>query len=82
MSNVKINLKPLYTPQSLQLELQLRTLKNLLESINEDKIVPFILIQRIQREINDIKDFIRFHKLKITIEEVLEYINDSIVNDK
>ncbi|CAG8568654.1 5837_t:CDS:10 [Funneliformis caledonium] len=37
MSNVRVYFKPLYTPQSLQLELQLRTLKNLLESISEDK---------------------------------------------
>ncbi|CAG8442383.1 9310_t:CDS:2, partial [Funneliformis mosseae] len=37
MSNVKVYLKPLYTSQLLQLELQLRTLKNLLESISEDK---------------------------------------------
>ncbi|CAG8447727.1 3289_t:CDS:2, partial [Funneliformis caledonium] len=35
-----VYLKPLYTPQSLQLELQLRTLKNLLESVSEDKPEP------------------------------------------
>ncbi|CAG8663053.1 8690_t:CDS:2 [Funneliformis mosseae] len=81
MSNVRVYLKLLYTPQSLQLELQLRTLKNLLESISEDKPVPFVIIQRIQKEIDNIKDFIRFHKLRLTIEEILEYVNNKIVND-
>jgi hypothetical protein len=82
MSNVRVYLKPSYTPRSLQLELQLRTLKNLLESVSEDKPVPFVIIQRIQQEIDNIKDFIRFHKLRLTIEEVLEYVNNKIVNDK
>ena len=82
ISNVRVYLKPLYTSQSLQLELQLRTLKNLLESISEDKPVPFVIIQRIQQEIDNIKDFIRFHKLRLIIEEVLEYLNNKIVNDK
>ena len=82
MSNVRVYLKPSYTPRSLQLELQLRTLKNLLKSVSEDKPVPFVIIQRIQQEIDNIKDFIRFHKLRLTIEEVLEYVNNKIVNDK
>ncbi|CAG8680791.1 3693_t:CDS:2, partial [Funneliformis caledonium] len=57
------------TPQSLQLKLQLRTLKNLLKNISKDKPVPFVIIQRIQKEIDNIKDFIRFHKLRLTIKE-------------
>ncbi|CAG8572444.1 405_t:CDS:2 [Funneliformis mosseae] len=48
---------------------------NLLENISENKSVSIVIIQRIQKKIDNIKDFIRFHKLRLTIEEVLEYEN-------
>ena len=76
MSNVKVKLSPLYTPQGLQLELQIRVLNNLLETAKREDIVTFATIQRIQKEVNGIKDFIRFHKLKITIDEILEYLSE------
>ncbi|CAI2197548.1 7783_t:CDS:2, partial [Funneliformis geosporum] len=65
---------PLYTPQGLQLELQIRVLNNLLETAKREDVVTFATIQRIQKEVNGIKDFIRFHKLKITIDEILEFL--------
>ena len=76
MSNVKVKLRPLYIPQRFQLELQIRVLNNLLETAKREDVVTFATIQRIQKEVNGIKDFIRFYKLKITIDEILEYLSE------
>ena len=76
MSNVRVKLRPLYTPQGLQLELQIRVLNNLLETAKREDIVIFAIIQKIQKEVNGIKDFIKFHKLKITIDEIFEYLSE------
>ncbi|CAI2198987.1 15044_t:CDS:2, partial [Funneliformis geosporum] len=78
MSNVKVKLRLLYTSQGLQLELQIRVLNNLLETTKREDVITFATIQRIQKEVNEIKDFIRFHKLKITIDEILEYLKQPL----
>ncbi|CAI2192558.1 6084_t:CDS:2, partial [Funneliformis geosporum] len=70
---------PLYTFQGLHLELQIRILNNLLEIAKREDVVTFATIQRIQKEVNRIKDFIRFHKLKITIDEILEDLRNNQV---
>ncbi|CAI2194391.1 10252_t:CDS:2, partial [Funneliformis geosporum] len=79
MSNVKVKLRPLYIVQGLQLELQIRVFNNLLETAKREDVVTFATIQRIQKEVNRIKDFIRFHKLKITIDEILKYLSEKYI---
>ena len=62
---------PSYDFKFYQLRLQIDCLKHLYQITEQPEEIKFQTLVQIQKEINDIKRFLRFHQLHISIEEII-----------
>ena len=69
---VVIKQSSLYYPKNYQYILHKVTLHRSIDNALKKKVVMLAALKNIQQNIDDLKRFIEFHKLKITVEEILD----------
>jgi len=71
-ARVVIKQSSLYCPEDYQYILHKVTLHRSIDNVLKKEVVTLAALKNIQQNIDDLKRFIEFHKLKITVEEILD----------